>query len=178
MAVHIWHNISISDANYKVGVTSDNEMKVAARVTGQPVNVIITEQPIDVSAAQSGAWSVGQAGSWSVNQAGTWIFTPASVAPVTSLNAVSATGAGTALDAGRVVSGCTLHVNTTGSPAAIDVEVQVSVDNVVWFDTGAAITVSGTSALASAHGRYYRANLTVLTGGTSPTVTAILATSF
>jgi hypothetical protein len=88
------------------------------------------------------------------------------------------TGTGTALDAGRVISGATMHVTTTGSPDAFDVEVQVSTDNVTWFNSGAAITVSDTSALCSAHARYYRARLTVLTGGTSPTVTAILAASF
>lgn len=133
------------------------------------------DEPIDVSVI--GTVGATQSGSWSVAQSGTWIFTPASIAPVTSLSAVTSTGAGTALDAGRVVTGATLHVVATGDPA-FDVEVQVSTDGSTWFDTGAAITVSGTSALASAHGRYYRANLTALTGGTTPTVTAILATSF
>lgn len=111
-------------------------------------------------------------------QSGAWTVTPDSIDPVVSLDEAAVTGPGIALDAGQVVPGVTLMVDSTGSPAAMDVEVQVSVDGTTWFNTGAAITISGTSALASAHGRYYRANLIVLTGGTSPTVTAVLATSF
>lgn len=158
MAVHIWHNISISDANYKVGVTSQNEMKVLARVTDQPV-------------------AVAQSGTWSVNQAGLWTFTPNPIASVTSLNAATSTGAGSALDAGQIIPAATMYVSTTGGPT-FDVELQVSLDGSNWFDSGAAITVSGTTALASTHARYYRANLTALTGGTSPTVTVHIAASY
>ena len=169
------------DSVVPVNVTVVTPVAISGTV---PVSL---DEPLDVSVigsvsvigtmAISGPVAAIQSGSWSVAQSGTWIFTPASIAPVTSLSAVTSTGAGTALDAGRVVTGATLHVVATGDPA-FDVEVQVSTDGSTWFDTGAAITVSGTSALASAHGRYYRANLTALTGGTTPTVTAILATSF
>lgn len=111
-------------------------------------------------------------------QSGDWTVTPDGIDPVVSLDAVSATGPGVALDAGRVVRSATLMVSSTGTPDVMDVEVQVSVNGVDWFDTGAAITVSGTAALANAQARYYRANLTALSGGTSPTVTAIIATCF
>lgn len=102
---------------------------------------------------------------------------PTPLASVTSLNAATATGAGSALDAGQVIPAATMYVSTTGGPT-FDVELQASLDGSNWFDSGAAITVSGTTALASTHARYYRANLTVLTGGTSPTVTVHIAASY
>lgn len=164
-------NVSITNATLAITepVTVDGTVAISGTV---PVS--ISGQPITVS----GTVAATQSGSWTVTSSGVFAVTPASIAPVTSLNAVSSTGAGAVLDAGQVVSGCTMHVATTGTPSAFDVEIQVSTDNVTWFNTGAAITVSGTSARAEAHGRYYRANLTSLTGGSSPTITAILATAF
>lgn len=103
---------------------------------------------------------------------------PASIEAHTSLDAATATGTGTALDAGQIVPSATMYVAVTGEPDAFDVEVQASLDGTEWFSTGAAITVAGTTALASTHARYYRANLTILTGGTSPTVTVHLAASY
>lgn len=101
--------------------------------------------------------------------------TPLALSAVTSLDTATAIGPGTALDAGQIISGATLMVVTTGSPTSFDVELEVSVDNMVWFQTGAAITVSGTAGNTEVKGQYYRAHLTELTGGTSPTVTAIIA---
>jgi hypothetical protein len=98
-----------------------------------------------------------------------------SIDPATSLDAATATGPGAALDAGQVIGGATVMVATTGSPTSFDVTLETSVDGLVWFDTGAAITVSGTAANTEVRGRFYRANLTALTGGTDPTVTALLA---
>jgi hypothetical protein len=94
--------------------------------------------------------------------------------PHTSLNAATSLGPGSALDGGQVINSATLLVSATGNPESFDVELQVSIDNVTWFNTGAAITVSGTAGNTEVQGRYYRANLTELEGGTTPTVTAII----
>lgn len=149
MADHIWHKVGlISDDLHTAHISEDGEVYV--RIGGQPI---------------------------SVSQSGVFLVTPTAIEAVTSLNAVNATGAGSALDAGRIVSSATMYVTATGGPT-IDVELQASLDNITWFDTGAAITVAGSTARANTHARYYRANLTVLTGGTLPTVTVHIATSF
>ncbi len=98
--------------------------------------------------------------------------------PITSLNAVSATGVGTALDTGGAMINATLQVHTTGTITTISINLEGSNNNTDWVVlTTSTATVSAdylVIAPAGATMRYYRANLTVLTGVTQ-VVTATVA---
>ena len=99
--------------------------------------------------------------------------------PYTSLNAVTATGPGTVFDLGVVRSSHTLQTSTTGSPTGVTVLLEGSLGaSGPW--TTLATSTSTTGDVQSVTGkavRYIRANLTVLTGGTAPTVTALIASA-
>lgn len=96
---------------------------------------------------------------------------------LTLLAAVTATGAGTAFDLGTMRDEFSLLAATTGSPT-FSVTFQGSLDGTDWFALGSAISsVTNGTAVTGQIARYVRANLTTLTGGTSPTVTAELAYS-
>lgn len=60
---------------------------------------------------------------------------------------------------------------TTGSPSSFYVDLEGSLDGTNWFSLG---TISGASYIVVGDYavRYVRANLSGLTGGTNPTVTA------
>jgi hypothetical protein len=90
------------------------------------------------------------------------------------LNAVTATGAGTAADLGDTRDEFSLLVQTTGSPT-FSVTFQGSNDGTNWFTLGSAVTsVTSGTAVTGNPARYVRANLTALSGGT---LTAELAFS-
>lgn len=105
---------------------------------------------------------------------------PAYITPlVTSLNAVTATATGAALDSVYGRETITMAVNQTFgvAPTAISTQLQGSLDNTVWFNIGAPLTdtSNGTFAVHSAGvvARYFRA-VTTITGGTTNSVTAKL----
>jgi hypothetical protein len=94
----------------------------------------------------------------------------------TSLNAATATGAGsefTASQAGDTRSGFTWTVVVTGSPTAVVVNLEGSIDGANWFtlDTCNA-TTSEMRHVINKDVVSLRANLATLTAGTAPTVTA------
>ena len=102
--------------------------------------------------------------------------------PFTSLNAVTATGAGdevgfVARPGYGVPTDFTWTVEDTGSPTskAVDLEGCIGDPDVAanWFvvDT---TTGNGMRHVVNKMVRFLRANLTSLVGGTSPTVTAII----
>lgn len=103
--------------------------------------------------------------------------------PITSLNAVTATGVGTGIDLSRFASNTNsigLYVSTTGSPTAVSITIEMSPDDgTTWFS----LQSSALSATAATCQNYsippgaskVRARLNTLTGGTSPTVTATIA---
>lgn len=103
--------------------------------------------------------------------------------PITSLAAVTATGAGTAIDLSRFASNTNsigLYVSTTGSPTAVSITIEMSPDDgTTWYS----LSGSALSATASTCQNYsippgaskVRARLGTLTGGTAPTVTAQIA---
>lgn len=97
--------------------------------------------------------------------------------PVVALDAVTAIGPGPSIDLGRIMSIHTLVRVLTGSPTSANVSLEGSHDGANWFTLASATT---SSAIEVAHGqqravRYVRANLTTLSGGTAPTVSATIA---
>lgn len=124
-----------------------------------------------------------------------------SVLPWTSLSAASDPVIGTAVDLGGVASEFTLHTIKTGSPSTATVALEGSLDGTNWYslsapmatvNTGGVTGVEVRSNLVMPYGndggsgntpiarslafaRHVRANLTAISGGTSPTVTAIIA---
>jgi len=93
-----------------------------------------------------------------------------------SLNAVTATGPGAALAFDEPKSSISMHVTSTGSPSTITVALEYSIDGINWFLARVVSATSGTT-VNDGYGPalFARANLTALSGGTLPTVTAWLA---
>jgi hypothetical protein len=93
------------------------------------------------------------------------------VQPLVSLSAVSAAGAGTALDGVVVRSTAVMSVTASGSVTAGSVQMQGSLDGTDWFSLGSPVTTSAsatTQVVASnAFTRFVRASIaTAITGGT------------
>ncbi len=97
-----------------------------------------------------------------------------------SLDAATTTGPGLALEFDTPKSIFSLKIMTTGSPT-FNINLEGSLDGVNWdtllahqttglFPTWSPVGLSGGTPLMA-----IRANLTSLSGGTSPTVTAIIA---
>lgn len=98
-----------------------------------------------------------------------------SVLPFTSVSAATSTGPGSSLDLDGTASEVTMYVALTGAPSSSTVSIQISLDDAHWSSIG---SVSGGGFVTPSNShlfRYVRANVTDLTGGTSPTVTAVLA---
>jgi hypothetical protein len=99
--------------------------------------------------------------------------------PFKSLDAVTVDGAGVIHDLENVKVDHAIQVSSTGSPSGYDVSLQGSLDGINW------ITITSTGGSDpdkySSNGdfpvRYVRANLSNLTGGTAPTVTALVASA-
>lgn len=97
--------------------------------------------------------------------------------PFTSLDAATVTGPGTAHDLGELADHHSLLWWSEGGPSS-RVDLEGSHDGEHWFSLAVG---SGGFALAPASStpgvlvRYVRANLVTLTGGSSPTVTATIA---
>lgn len=98
-----------------------------------------------------------------------------------SLLAATSTGVGVARDCEQATRHHTIHVTVTGSPNSTAVLLEGSHDGQRWFLLVAAGTGTGdTQAVktVSEHWvRHVRANLTTLSGGTNPAVTATIASA-
>ena len=95
--------------------------------------------------------------------------------PFTSLSGATSTGPGTTKDLEGAFGQHLMLVATTGSPAALTVDLEGSHDGVNWVVLSS-FTIGGTHArLIDWPLRYLRANLSTLSGGSSPTVTATIA---
>ena len=101
--------------------------------------------------------------------------------PFVSLDAVGSTGAGESHDFETAVRDMTMIATCTGSPDSAVVQLQGSHDNESWIGFSS-VTLSGVSTVATTTAlhwiRYVRANLTTLSGGSSPTVTATILADF
>lgn len=101
-------------------------------------------------------------------------YTPG-LPPIKSLNAVSATGAGTALDGLACRANAVLTVTTSAGTSAGSVVLEGSLDGANYVTLGSAVTTSAASTTytvvaANTYMRYVRAR--VATGITAGTVTA------
>jgi len=96
----------------------------------------------------------------------------------TILDAATATGAGSALKVSPFNTTHSYAATITGAPTAVTVVLEGSLDGTTWFTLGthafSAGELTATAAyvvVAAMPVESVRANLTVLTGGTTPTVT-------
>ncbi len=101
------------------------------------------------------------------------ISTARIIKEATLLNAVTATGAGTAVSPGFACSHYSWHIVVTGAPTAVSVTLEVSNDG---GNSWQVVDTSTTTTEEIRHitgkdGIQVRANLGTLTGGTTPTVT-------
>ena len=98
--------------------------------------------------------------------------------PNTSLAAATATGPGVVTDLGVVRTAHALDTTITGSPSAVTVNLEGSLDGTAWVVLATSTATAGDVQTVSGKGvRYVRANLVALTGGTAPTVTALIASA-
>ena len=96
------------------------------------------------------------------------------------LDAATSTGASNSIPVRKIMQDHTVQATITGAPSAVTVDLEGSLDGDNWFQLGTHPFTAGelTAAQAMFHVvekpvRYVRLNLTTLTGGTSPTVTAL-----
>lgn len=100
--------------------------------------------------------------------------------PFNSLDAATATGAGTSKDLEESKSDHFMIVSLTGGPSTISVDLEGSHDGSMWVVLANASTGAGATRTASVVGkpvRYVRANLVELSGGTSPTASVTIASA-
>lgn len=108
-----------------------------------------------------------------------------------SLTNATSTGAGTAYDSLSHHAGWQMSIdNVTGNPTTVTVYLELSTDNSTWVRDGYLSSTVPTSGFSVADPtkppnyvttstqpyRYARANLTALSGGSSPSVTASVYT--
>ena len=96
-----------------------------------------------------------------------------------SLNAATATGAGTAFDLGVGHAKFGFQAKHTGGPTSVIVDLEGSVNGNDWFSLGTWDSASQRNGdivfVVDKPVVHVRGNLTTLTGGSSPTVSAWLA---
>ena len=96
------------------------------------------------------------------------------------LDAVTSTGVSASFRINALVKSHTVQSTITGAPTAVTVDLEGSVDNVSFFQLASDpyqpgdLTAQGAMFhVADKPVKFIRVNLTALTGGTSPTVTAV-----
>jgi hypothetical protein len=99
----------------------------------------------------------------------------------TSLNAATAVGPGAPKTFDDLQANVTMQVVVTGAPTSFEVDLEVSLDGFNWVAVNNSTHTPwiGTLYPGAMNGMVVlavRANLVALVGGTSPTVTAIIAT--
>lgn len=107
--------------------------------------------------------------------------------PFTSLSSATSPVAGAVKDLETVSREHTMYVRVTGAPSDLQVDLEGSHDSVTWFSLGTVNegVISGGQARVNTPFdqtrydlvRYVRANLITLSGGSSPAVTATIASS-
>lgn len=101
-----------------------------------------------------------------------------SALPYKSLDAVTTTGPGKIRDFESLYRRHTIHVIVTGAPERFHVAVQGSMDGQNWFGLVGVQESEVEFETSEGHNvRYVRAFVTLLQGGTSPTVTAWIAST-
>ena len=93
--------------------------------------------------------------------------------PFVALSAATATGASGGVDLTWCASNASIILTVTGAPTAVSVNLEGSLDGTNWVVLKT-LTAAGVGSSTGVPVRFIRANLTTLTGGTTPTVTALL----
>ena len=94
-----------------------------------------------------------------------------------SLDAATATGAGAAIFTDVPETAASAQVSFTGGPSALVVRLEATLDGVNWQQSGDLFDLSGGDSSGKLVGTTFapfvglRANITTLSGGSSPTVT-------
>lgn len=92
-----------------------------------------------------------------------------------SLNAVTAVGAGNSIDLEFSYGKFTMQTKVTGAPTAVSVTLEGSLDGTTWTTLATSSSLTGDQTYSvDKQQRFVRANLGTLTGGTAPTVTALI----
>jgi hypothetical protein len=92
-----------------------------------------------------------------------------------SLSSVTVTGPGTSFNLTNARANLGLQVACTGSPTTVLINLEGSLEGTHWFTLAHSSNISGEIVFASnVPVIWLRANLTTLTGGSSPTVSAWL----
>jgi hypothetical protein len=140
----------------------------------------VTQPTINLGqpAAQAVAITDGEGNLMSLAGNGT-LATSSGSGPYESLNAATTTGAGAVFDLGVVRSVHTMQTMVTGSPVSVTVVLVGSLSaSGPWLTLATSTSTTGDVQTASGKAvRYVAANLTTLTGGTAPTVTALIASA-
>jgi hypothetical protein len=152
-------------------------MSTIVRGTGHAA-VAQTSTGLDIPAAQAVAITDGDGNVMTLGAGGALPVSSGS-GPTTSLNAATATGAGPVVDLGVVRSSHTLQTTVTGAPTGVSVNLEGSLAvGGPWAVLANSTSTTGDVQTASGKAvRYVRANLVTLTGGTAPTVTALIASA-
>jgi hypothetical protein len=99
----------------------------------------------------------------------------AGTAPLKSLNAATAPGAGTTFDVQRATSNWEVQITTTGAPASFAAHLEGAIDGSTLVTIGSSITTTGlTNVTSNTPLTQVRLVLDSLTGGTAPTVTGVI----
>lgn len=108
-----------------------------------------------------------------------------STPPKVSLNAVTSAQAGTAVEISRFTSNTNslgVFLSATGSPTAVSITVEMSPDQSTWYTLQGSTISSTTPACQNISippgANFVRVRLGTLTGGTTPTVTALVSERF
>jgi hypothetical protein len=114
------------------------------------------------------------------NQSNAIVQNTYGIAPLQSLNAVSATGGGVSLDGQVTRQNATMVVNSSAGVSAGSVQMQGSLDGTNWFSLGSAVSTTTASTVftpvvvQNAYVRFVRANVaTAITGGTISAVVGL-----
>jgi hypothetical protein len=98
--------------------------------------------------------------------------------PWRSLDAATSPGAGGLRDYEEIVTSVWAVLTVSGAPTAATVSIEGSWDGDLWFTEGSwnwsSTDAASRRVSTGCNGRYLRANLVALTGGTTPAVTADL----
>lgn len=91
--------------------------------------------------------------------------------PFHTLASAAATGPGETRDLEHTYRAHGMIVTTTGSPAAFQIDLEISFDGTTWISLGSVTEATNPAVLWSADKptRFIRANLASFSGGTSPT---------
>lgn len=99
----------------------------------------------------------------------------ASAMPALKMDRLTANGSTSAINLGHVCKTFTFQTVVTGTPTSFTLTYQGSLDGVNWFTLGTSTATAGDAQhIVDKPAMFVRATLSALTGGTAPSVTAMV----